>query len=199
MRRAHRSLMSRVLIFKRHLLAWSISGLARLLLLTVRYRSLGDPLNESGVVAFLHGEQLPLLMHRPRSLPNIAPISMSRDGDLQAIIMRRFGVEAARGSTSKGALKVLRELRRWMRSREGVILVAVDGPRGPYGVVSPGAPYLARSLNVPYWVCKVYCSRAWRLRSWDRFMIPYPFSYVEVTTTRCEPSIEVTHDLLSSG
>lgn len=179
------------------ILGWSIIGLARLLLMTVRYRGLGDAIDESGVVAFLHGDQLPLLLHRPRHFPMTAPISLSSDGDLQVVVMKHFGIEAARGSTSRGAVSVLRTLRRWMKRRQGVALIAVDGPRGPRGSVSPGAAYLARSLKVPYWVCTVRCSRAWRLSSWDHFMIPYPFSYIEVTTTRCDPSVESTRALLT--
>jgi len=187
-----------ILRLKTRFLGWIVANVVRLLLLTIRYRSLGDTLDKRGVIAFLHGEQLPLLLHRPRHSPKVAPISLSQDGDLQVMVMRYFGVEAVRGSTSRGAMRVLRSLRRWMQQRDGVILIAVDGPRGPYGVVSPGAPYLARTLKVPYWVCKVHCSRAWRLSSWDRFIIPFPFSRVEVTTTRCEPSVEATTALLSA-
>ena len=183
-------------MIRRHCLGWLIANVVRLLLMTVRYRCSGDQIDVHGVIAFLHGEQLPLLLHRPRSLPMVAPISMSRDGDLQTIIMSYFEIGAARGSTSRGSLSMLRRLRRWMNQQQGVILVAVDGPKGPYGTVAPGAAYLARSLKVPYWVCKVHCSRAWRLSSWDRFLIPYPFSRIEVTTTRCEPSVDLTHELL---
>lgn len=174
------------------LLGWMIARVARLWLWTLRYEAEGDSIDASGVVAFLHGEQLPLLLHRPLSFPLIAPISLSRDGDLQVIVMKYFQIEAARGSTSRGALSALRELRRWMRSRRGVALIAVDGPRGPYGSVSPGAPYLARALETPYWVCKVSCSRSLRLSSWDRFLIPLPFARVLVKTTLCEPSVEST-------
>ena len=177
-------------------LGWSIAQVARLWLWTLRYEAEGSSLDESGVVAFLHGEQLPLLLHRPRHLPLIAPISLSRDGDLQVVVMRQFGVEAARGSTSRGALSAMRALSRWMRRRGGVALIAVDGPRGPYGSVSPGAPYLARRFGLPYWVCRVQCSRAIRLSSWDRFLIPWPFSRVRVITTRCEPTVEMTEACL---
>ena len=181
---------------KTRALGWVIAQVARAWLWTLRYESEGDPLDESGVIAFLHGEQLPLLLHRPRQFPLIAPISLSRDGDLQVVIMRRFGIDAARGSTSRGALSALRALTRWMKRQRGVALIAVDGPRGPHGSVSPGAPYLARRLGVPYWVCRVRCTHAIRLSSWDRFMIPYPFSRVRVTTTRCEPTVEMTQACL---
>lgn len=177
------------------LFIWCIVSL---LLRTLRYRSYGDEIATSGVIAFLHGEQLPLLLHRPRQHPLIAPISLSKDGDLQTEVMSRFGLRVTRGSTSKGAIGVFRSLSRWLKSEpNGIALIAVDGPRGPRGLVSAGAPHLAQQLGLPYWVCRVYCPHAIRLKSWDRFVIPLPFSRVEVRTALCEPTVDATLLLLA--
>ena len=165
------------------LLLWA----ARLWLKTLRLERVGDPLapRQGGVVAFLHGEQLPLLLCRPRG-DLIAPISLSRDGGLQALVMAGFGVRAARGSSSRGALRALLGLRRAMEGG-AVALMAVDGPRGPLGVPHEGAAYLSLTAGAPLWVCRVVSSRGLRLRSWDRFLLPLPFSSVRVEVTLARP------------
>ncbi len=171
------------------LLLWA----ARLWLKTLRLERVGDPLLPSGggVVAFLHGEQLPLLLCRP-SGDLIAPISLSRDGGLQARVMAGFRVRAARGSSSRGALRALLSLRRAVEGG-AVALMAVDGPRGPLGVPHEGAAYLALTAGAPLWVCRVSSSRGVRLRSWDRFLLPLPFSRVRVETTLARPPAPPIH------
>ena len=179
------------------ILSWFITRLVAFILKTLRYHCTGDSIEGGGVIAFLHGEQLPLLLHRPKCTSLITPISLSSDGNLQVRVMKYFGIHAVRGSTSRGALRVLKGLSRRLRSdADCTILIAVDGPRGPYGVISPGAYYLARRFNRPYWVCRVHCSHAIRLKTWDRFIIPLPFSRLDVHTVRCHPTLEATQQAL---
>ncbi len=166
-------------------LAYAISLLVKCLLKSLRIEKIGDPINEAGIVGFLHGEQLPLLSHRPSSFPLATAVSLSKDGDLQTIVMSSFLIHSVRGSSSRGGAKVLRGLIRWFHHHQGVILIAVDGPRGPWGHLSPGAVYLAQKLDAPLWFCRVSCQWAIQLRSWDRFVIPLPFSKVKITTYRC--------------
>ena len=172
----------------RALLAASIVLFVRALLKTLRVSYIGETIDQPGVVAFLHGEQLPLLLNRPTHFPLVSPISLSRDGDLQVAIMRRFKIAAIRGSSSRGALGALRGLLRWLKEERGVALIAVDGQRGPYGKISPGALFIANHLNLPLWCCYVKCSKAITLSSWDHFIIPLPFSKLEIHTYRCQPT-----------
>ena len=168
------------------------------LLKTLKVKFFGDPIDQCGVVGFLHGEQLPLLLNRPKELPLVSPMSLSKDGDLQVEVMRHFKISAVRGSTSRGALSALRGLLRWLKEERGVVLIALDGPRGPYAHISPGALYLSKRLELPFWFCHVQCSRAIRLKTWDRFIIPLPFSSVEVHTYLCEPHEDILESLMSS-
>lgn len=171
---------------RRSALSWLIACAVKLLLKTLKVSREGPSLEGGGVVAFLHGEQLPLLLQLP-SAPRVTPVSLSADGALQALIMARFQVDVVRGSSSRGALRLLRELyRRMTQSPELFTLVAVDGPRGPYGVAHPGAAYLASQTGRPLWLCRVSCDRAWVLKTWDRFIIPAPFSSVHITTTQIQ-------------
>lgn len=170
--------------FKLLILAWFISRVVQILLKTLTISQEGDRLEGGGVIAFLHGEQLPLLVHLPLA-PCITPISLSKDGELQFHIMKSFGIEAVRGSSSRQGLSALRELRRKMlQNPQQFTLIAIDGPRGPYAIAHRGASYLASHLQKPLWFCKVSCHQSWELKTWDRFVIPKPFSTIHIRTKR---------------
>ena len=104
-------------------------------------------------------------------------ISRSRDGAIIAAVARQTGWKAIRGSSSRGGKPALRSLIRHLEDSKlaGHIL---DGPTGPMGMVKAGVirlAHTARSTIVPFSV-----SARWALyfNSWDRFMLPLPFSRV---------------------
>jgi len=99
--------------------------------------------------------------------------SRSRDGELVARLVRRFGLDAIRGSSSRGGTDALRGLIRSLREGWDVVVVP-DGPRGPREVVKPGVVALAAASGAPIAPVAVGASREWRLSSWDRFRIPRP-------------------------
>ena len=164
----------------KHICLFVLRGLINLWLKTLRYHPHGDVIDQQGVILFLHGHQFGLLLHRPQS-PLVTPISLSRDGDLQVHIMQGFGIQSVRGSRSKGALSVLKALLRQIQQGK-TVLMALDGSRGPYGVPQPGGFFLAEKENVPLWFCYISNYKGIRLKSWDRFILPYPFSTVFICT-----------------
>ncbi len=104
-------------------------------------------------------------------------ISRSRDGDFIADVVRRIGWEVARGSSSKGGKEALREM------VAGVIETKVgghivDGPTGPPRIVKPGIIALAQKTGAAITPTCVSYENPWIFNSWDRFMIPKPFSGV---------------------
>jgi hypothetical protein len=101
--------------------------------------------------------------------------SRSRDGELVARWIRRFGLEPVRGSSSRGGADAVRLLARAIRAGREVVVVP-DGPRGPREVLKPGVIALARLSGAPIVPTAVGASREWRLRSWDEFRIPQPFA-----------------------
>ena len=101
--------------------------------------------------------------------------SRSRDGEVVARWIRRFGLVPVRGSSSRGGGEALRVLTRALRSGHEVVVVP-DGPRGPREVLKPGVIALARLSGAPIVPVAVGASREWRLRSWDEFRIPRPFA-----------------------
>ncbi len=103
--------------------------------------------------------------------------SYSYDGEYMGRIIRKFGFVAVKGSSSRNAVRALLGLRRALE--EGwTVAFTLDGPRGPRYKVKPGPVALARSSGVPLSMFHMAVERAWVLNSWDRMMIPKPFSRV---------------------
>jgi lysophospholipid acyltransferase (LPLAT)-like uncharacterized protein len=126
-----------------------------------------------------HGQLLPLLWtHRNRDIAIM--VSEHRDGELIARLAHSLGFRTVRGSTSRGAARALLGASREVESGRDVA-VTVDGPRGPAGSVAPGALVISQRTSAPMVPTGATASSAWRLRSWDRFMIPKPFAHVVVT------------------
>lgn len=106
--------------------------------------------------------------------------SPSRDGSIVAGVMKAFGLKSIRGSSSRRGATALRELKCILESGNDVA-IAPDGPRGPRYKVGGGLILLARQTGAAILPIRVEYCRAFRLKSWDRFMIPAPFSKVRVT------------------
>jgi len=133
-------------------------------------------------VAFIHvlwhGELLPLLWtHRHRQVAVM--ISEHSDGEMIARVAQSLGFRTVRGSTSRGAARVLLSASREVEAGH-CLAITVDGPRGPAHVVAPGALIISQRTTAPMLPTTATASRAWRLKSWDRFMIPKPFATVRV-------------------
>lgn len=125
-----------------------------------------------------HGELLPLLWaHRNRQIAIM--ISEHSDGEILTRVARSLGCRAVRGSTSRGGARALLAACRELEAGFD-LAVTPDGPRGPARSVAPGAVVIAQRTGAPMVPVAVSTSRAWRLRSWDRFVIPKPFARVTV-------------------
>ena len=101
--------------------------------------------------------------------------SRSRDGELVARWVTRFGLRVTRGSSSRGGAEALRELTTAVRAGEDVAVVP-DGPRGPRERLQAGVVVLAALTGAPVVPFGFAARPARRLASWDRFMVPLPFA-----------------------
>lgn len=110
----------------------------------------------------------------------VALTSASKDGAMVASAMAVFGLGAVRGSSSRRAVAALVGLKRALMEGLDVCLTP-DGPRGPRYKIQPGFIKLAEATGAPIVPIHVRFSSAWRLKTWDRFVIPKPFSRVVVT------------------
>ena len=101
--------------------------------------------------------------------------SNSYDGEYMGRIIRKFGFVAVKGSSSRNAVRALLGLRRALD--EGwTVAFTLDGPRGPRYKVKPGPVALGRSSGVPLAMFHIAVEKAWVLNTWDRLIIPRPFS-----------------------
>ena len=106
-------------------------------------------------------------------------ISQSFDGELIARTVERLGFVAVRGSSTRGGTAGLLAMQQaFAESR--LVAITADGPLGPKYVAKTGAVQLAQLTGSPVCAFYVLPQRAWRLNSWDGFMIPKPFSRVVV-------------------
>lgn len=107
-------------------------------------------------------------------------ISRSRDGGWAADACARFGYRVHRGSSSRGSMGGLRDLARALETGSGLAGMALDGPRGPRRMPKAGSAWLARRANAPVLPVRIDAPWAFRLKSWDRSLIPFPFAKVTV-------------------
>ena len=109
--------------------------------------------------------------------------SKSRDGEFIARVIRRFGYVPIRGSSSRGGQRGLLEMHSFVQKGGGAAFT-IDGPRGPRFVAKRGPVLLARTTGVPISAFYVAMEKAWILNSWDRMMVPKPFSRAYVRVAR---------------
>lgn len=104
-----------------------------------------------------------------------AIISNSKDGELQNYIFRKFGFETIRGSSGRDGVKALIEAIKTLRGGKSMAFTP-DGPRGPSGVVQEGIMTMAQKSGAKIVPVGSSARNRWRAKSWDRYMIPKPFS-----------------------
>lgn len=184
-----------------HELAWHqrlavglLAGLMRLWTRTLRFEwgrdvdALMDSPPESAVVILWHNRLFvsPEFYRRyfkDREL--VVLISASGDGAWLSAFMQRLGIRAVRGSHYKRGARALRELIQESRAKR-VVGVTPDGSRGPIYEMKTGAVAVALKTGAPVVLLSFNFSRAWRLRSWDRFYLPLPFSRISVQAEQVE-------------
>ena len=172
--------------------AWLVFALIRTVSATLRYRwtdrsgYIQEPAPGSAIYCVWHN-RLALCMpayfnyvkkHR-HSTGLAAMVSASRDGGFLTGILERFHVQPVRGSSSRRGPQALLELTTWAE-RGYDLAITPDGPRGPLYVVQEGVMSLAQLTGLP--IVPVSYHLGWRIRvkSWDRFQIPLPFSRCEM-------------------
>jgi len=130
------------------------------------------------IFSLWHGHLLPLLWHHRRQGVVIL-ISEHHDGELVARAAESLGYGLIRGSSTRGADRALISLVRELNSGHEVAITP-DGPRGPAETFAPGALVAAQRSDSFILPVAASADRAWRLRSWDRFVIPKPFARVTI-------------------
>ncbi len=144
------------------------------------------PATTTGIWCFWHQCTF-LAGWRFRAFHSHVLISRSFDGELIARTLQRLGYRTVRGSSSRGAVAGLLGLRAVVLRNEPAIFTA-DGPRGPIYVTKSGPVKLAQMTGYPIGSFHLQPARAWVVNSWDRFLIPKPFSRVVVAWSHSIPA-----------
>jgi lysophospholipid acyltransferase (LPLAT)-like uncharacterized protein len=134
------------------------------------------------IYCFWHQCVLPCTIYFRRSGAVIL-ISRSFDGELITRILKMFGFGAVRGSSSRGAREGLLGLKHVIETGRAAIFTA-DGPLGPIYQTKMGPIKLAQITGTPIGAFHLRPERAWVLKSWDRFLIPKPFTRIIVSWAR---------------
>jgi lysophospholipid acyltransferase (LPLAT)-like uncharacterized protein len=116
-------------------------------------------------------------------------VSASKDGAWLAALYRMIGLHPVRGSSSNLGREAGRILIEKMREGHD-IGITPDGPRGPLYTVEPGVLVVTRRINAPMVLMGAEFGRAFRLRSWDRFYIPWPFTRIKMRCLVLPPKDE---------
>jgi len=140
-----------------------------------------DKLESTGkgfIYACWHGRQVFLLYLHENDLARPL-ISKSKDGDLIAKICQHFGLDAIRGSSSRGGMKAVMELKNTLALGTRVGFTP-DGPRGPFQEVQHGLLYVAQKLDCPILPFAYGARKRWVFGSWDKFIVPKLFNRISI-------------------
>jgi len=177
--------------FGQKLAAWIVFAALRMVALTLRYRwrdpnnLVENPLPTPAIFAIWHN-RLALCMHayrlynrRRKGAGMAAMVSASRDGGFLSGVLEWFKVQPVRGSSSRRGPQALLELTTWAE-RGYDLAITPDGPRGPRYVVQDGVMSLAQLTGLPIVPFSYNLQWKIRMKSWDGFLIPLPFSRCEM-------------------
>ena len=176
---------------KAKLFGWIIAIFIRLIGITLRWQFedksglSSKPETGSVIWVFWHNRvfSMPLVYKRYLRFRKGAVLtSPSGDGEIIVQVMKRFGVEAVRGSSNRSSVNALRRLTNYLDNNNGSdVVITPDGPRGPIHVLQPGVIKLAQITGFPILPITILYSRSMALKTWDKFEIPFPFSKVKVS------------------
>ena len=163
-----------------------LAGLTWFIFLTSKHKftnikSLQKYRKTPAVFVFFHGRCTMLSpVIKSAHIKSYCVASRHKDGRMMARLQRIFGLRAIYGSTTDGAVAVMREGVRIIRDKKASVCVPVDGPSGPSMHVQDGALYFARMTGAPIVPCCFSCSRPIYMDRWDKFMIPKLFGTISV-------------------
>ena len=130
---------------------------------------------EGGAILVVWHGRIQLPLHHLRNRKVVALVSRSWDGEIITRIMKRLGFQLHRGSPREGSSEGFKDMLRTLRSGK-LVAITPDGPTGPRHSLHDGVVHLARLSGSPIVPISFAAAPSWRVKSWDRHMIPKPFS-----------------------
>jgi hypothetical protein len=183
------------------LIGWLGKGLIDLLCSTMRFRVVDLDKAQAAIdskrfiLAFWHSRIL-AISYLYQGWGGAILVSGSEDGEIMAQILQRQGHEPIRGSTSRHGVRAMSKLIKMLNEEIRPGVVVPDGPRGPRFKVQPGVITLAQKTGSP--IVPISYSAKWIkiFASWDRFILPYPFTEAHII---CGRPISVPSKLGAKG
>ncbi len=169
-------------LISRFLLPFALKFLYASLRISVSAPKIQLP-DKGSIVTFWHGKMVVGWLFSRNLFPDkkaAAVVSLSEDGRLLSDTLQQLGFFLIRGSSSKGGDEVLRSMQELI-NKESIVVLTPDGPRGPNQQFKYGTIRLASSNHYPLIFADIHFAKSWKLKSWDRFEIPKPFSRTTVT------------------
>ncbi|MBX7152686.1 DUF374 domain-containing protein [bacterium] len=155
---------------------------------TLRFQCNQNSAVHHHVLGFWHQDIFGVLAWLDRQNKNdryVGLVSASEDGNVLNRLMRRLKFGVVQASTNEQKYEAMMALRKAARDRS--ILITPDGPKGPARKAKNGIALLSRLTGLPVVLVRVEYNSAWRLKSWDRFVIPKPFSVCVIELSVVEP------------
>jgi len=180
-----------------------VNVLCKTIRVTFVNKSVVEALESDGknyVIAFWHGTMLlPWYIGRGKNI--VAVVSQSKDGELLARVLKRWGYDVVRGSSTRGGDVVLKMMIDYAKDKR-TIAITPDGPTGPIHKMKAGAVITAQKSGVPLILAGIGIQKKKTLKSWDKFEIPAFFSKVKVVYSNpvyfdSEMSYNQTSDMIA--
>lgn len=118
-------------------------------------------------------------------------VSPSKDGAWLAAIFDIFKIKSIRGSSKRRGLLALDEMANVLINEAACVAITPDGPRGPRHQLKPGAALLIQKTSANVTILKVKYNKFWMCKTWDKFMIPKPFSTAYVSSVSLTPNFHI--------
>jgi lysophospholipid acyltransferase (LPLAT)-like uncharacterized protein len=146
------------------------------------------------ILATWHGRVLIMPMINPFILPASAIVSDHNDGRLIGDVIKQSGIELIFGSSNRRRLSSLKEIISFIKKGYN-FLITPDGPRGPARQINGAIINIASSSKLPIIPATCSSKNAKIFKSWDKFMLPYPFNRIEIIFDK---PIYIPHDIAIS-
>ena len=144
---------------------------------TWRFSFYGTKIKEQSIALFWHDEIYPVTKYMEHT-NSVALVSPSRDGDIVTSFVLDWGHEIIRGSSDKNSSGALRLIIKTAKNRK--MFITPDGPRGPRHKIKLGSIIAAQKAKVPLYLIRAKCNGYRFKKSWDKFLIPYPFTKIKI-------------------
>lgn len=171
-------------LISRHILPFALKMLYASLRISVTSQSWKMQLTDKGaILTFWHGKMAIGWLLARRLFPAhklVAVVSLSEDGQALSDTLQQLDFTLIRGSSSRGGDEVKRAMQEAIK-RKYIVVLTPDGPRGPLKQFKYGTLRIASSNRYPLVFAEISYAKAWKLKSWDEFEIPKPFSRTVIT------------------